>query len=117
MSGSKRDKPAHNYAKPVEQLPPLRREVIDTLSNECNSLPHSDCRSSLYHSGSDNPDRVYLIAHNQAYYRGQWVNGLPEGAGFCIFADGCYYEGNFTGGEADDRDGYLILPNGASYRG
>jgi hypothetical protein len=60
---------------------------------------------------------VYLIAHNQAYYCGGWLGMFPEGTGYCIFSDGSYYEGNFSSGDTDDKDGYLILPNGASYRG
>jgi hypothetical protein len=78
--------------------------------------PHPDDRLTLNNSTSSQY-KTYLIAHNQAYYRGPWSKGLPEGKGTCIFADGSYYEGDFLDGEADDEHAHLILPTGASYRG
>jgi hypothetical protein len=117
MSISKANRPAHNYARHVEKQPTMRKEVLDTLSNDCSSPLNADHRSSLYHSGKENPEQVYLIAHNKAYYCGGWEGGFPEGNGYCIFADGSYYEGNFNHGDAEDKEAYLILPNGASYRG
>jgi hypothetical protein len=38
MIGLRGERPAHNYARPVEKQPSLRREVLDTLSNDCNLL-------------------------------------------------------------------------------
>lgn len=58
-----------------------------------------------------------MIVHNKAYYRGPWKNGFPHGRGVCIFADGTYYEGMFEEGEAEDTDAYLVLTNGAIYKG
>lgn len=36
MNISKENRPAHNYARPVDKQPIMRKEVLDTLSNDCN---------------------------------------------------------------------------------
>lgn len=72
MSISRADRPAHNYARPVDKQPTMKKEVLDTLSNDCNWTLNADHRSSLYHSGKENPERVYFILHNKANYCGGW---------------------------------------------
>ena len=48
-----------------------------------------------------------------SYYQGSWKGGLPHGSGNAIYPDGSYYIGNFDCGEAEDKQGCLILSNGA----
>lgn len=51
------------------------------------------------------------------YYQGDWKKGLPNGVGIAIYKDGTYFEGKFVDGNIQDKDGFLILPNGAYYKG
>lgn len=52
-----------------------------------------------------------------SYYQGSWMGGLPHGPGIAIYPDGSYYMGNFDCGQAQDKNGYLILSNGAQFTG
>ena len=61
--------------------------------------------------------KCYFIRHAQCYYIGEWKDALPHGQGTAIYRDGSYYHGQFTQGEAHDKNGLLILPNGAYYKG
>lgn len=58
-----------------------------------------------------------MIKHNKVFYRGEWENSLPNGRGWAIYPDGSYLQGNFIRGKVNDKDGLLILKNGAVYKG
>lgn len=59
----------------------------------------------------------HYITEKQAYYDGYWLNGVPHGFGRMYYDDRCYYEGTFSRGEPDSKDGLYVYPDGSTYRG
>ena len=60
---------------------------------------------------------IFYILKQRVYYAGQWLDGLPHGKGKVYFSNGCFFEGQFTRGEAQGDDSIFVYSDGSYYRG
>jgi hypothetical protein len=71
----------------------------------------------LYDEEESNDNPTYFLKLHNVFYQGGWKDSLPNGQGWAIYPDGSYLQGNFTMGKVNDKNGLLILKNGAIYKG
>jgi hypothetical protein len=59
----------------------------------------------------------FYIFNWNAYYDGEWKDGLPHGQGRLYYDCGSLYEGPLNKGVIDGEHGLYIFPNGSYYKG
>jgi hypothetical protein len=67
-------------------------------------------------TAADEYEKPVPSPFSDSVYEGNLVNGLPEGAGTCVYANGNRYEGSFKQGQKHGR-GTFAFANGDSYEG
>jgi len=63
------------------------------------------------------PMQSYYLFRLNAYYEGEWKDGLPHGQGRLLFDDGSLFEGTISNGTIECERGLYIFPNGDYYKG
>ncbi|XP_072996209.1 phosphatidylinositol 4-phosphate 5-kinase 4-like [Typha latifolia] len=95
-------------------LPPKSRRV--SIFSPMSVAPTDDSDSSGDLSGDLIPSHAERLLPNGDFYNGDWLAGVPHGAGKYLWTDGCMYEGEWRHGKATGK-GKFSWPSGATYEG
>lgn len=61
--------------------------------------------------------QAYYLFEWNAYYEGEWKEGLPHGQGRLHFDNGSVFEGTLNKGVIDCETGLYIFPSGGYFKG